>query len=211
MEYWRLSEGEGLRLGVAHGLALVEHGDVEQVEGFAETGACQFVPSGLTYLGQAAAEWMAPGGAGLTAAGWVFFDAVAAAGLIGRWDTGQESWQIACNGDYLVGCVKTAGSGLVYATLLDDLESGGWYYVLLEVDRLAGQVRIRLNNSSQAAETATGALNESTAPIALGKNIQSGDILAGRLCAWGVWSRLLTTDEKAVLYNLGSGLAYPWL
>lgn len=102
------------------------------------------------------------------------------------------------------------------------IETGGWRHIVLVVDPSQSGVnktRLYYNGSDEGvADETIGAgggatsIADGTAPFEIGRRDFANDFyLLGSLDEIGLWKgKLLTSDEVATLYNLGSGLTYPF-
>lgn len=92
------------------------------------------------------------------------------------------------------------------------MSTGTWYHWIAEFDR-DGNMLAYINN---VPKTAVSIAAKSTSDIndmgqfAVGIHNELNFPLDGYLDEVGVWNRLLTSDERALLYGAGSGLTYPF-
>lgn len=83
-----------------------------------------------------------------------------------------------------------------------------WYYLICSHEISTKTIRISLNAGTEASTIYTGTANEvSSTRFILGN--YSTFYYHGYMDEAAFWSRLLTSDERAELYNSGSGIAYP--
>ena len=83
-------------------------------------------------------------------------------------------------------------------------------FFIVAIHDTDGTVRIRVNNGTLESGTATTANANCTDPMFFGSQFGTVRWLDGFLDAWGLWERVLTTDEQTALYNGGSGLEHPF-
>lgn len=206
--HWTLNEPSGTRYDSVGASNLAPHGSVGQVEGVLGYAA-QFAPATSDYLGCASRPALRLAG-DFTIAGWVFFDAVDPAGLIAKWEPGSLEYMVACDGTSLAFSVSANGATPASVTGAEILESGAWYLFTAWHDSAAQSLNLSINNAAHASVSHAGGVFAGAADFSLGRNAVAGTFLAGRLDSVSLWSRLLTTTERARLYNSGLGLAYPF-
>lgn len=93
------------------------------------------------------------------------------------------------------------------------ITAGNWYHIVFCVDVSAPSATIYLNNVSKA-NTNTGSaatsIGNNDGQFLIGDAVAAGTVPAnGIIDEFGIWSRLLTSDEVNSLYGGGDGLAYP--
>lgn len=123
--------------------------------------------------------------------------------------------------EYYLGCSVTNCTSIgwnVYNTsntgtnALKAFNRGVWQFVLADYNVSTGQVTLDVNNSgTPATDTLSGTLSTaSSATFMLGGYGVGGNSYTwnGKLDEVATWSRLLTSSEKAALYNNGVGKTY---
>lgn len=89
-----------------------------------------------------------------------------------------------------------------------------WYFVELWHSATDNQVGIRVNNGTADTTATSGAAGESTGPLRIGTQALSpttepwSAYFDGAVDGMGFWKKLLTSGERASLYNSGKGLMY---
>ncbi len=92
-----------------------------------------------------------------------------------------------------------------------------WYWVLIEYDPVTSYFNLYQNNVFQAVgspptpyECPQGIYQTAvTVPLIIGATtLTNNNTMDGLIDETGIWSRVLTADEKAWLYNSGSGRSY---
>lgn len=94
-----------------------------------------------------------------------------------------------------------AGSGSV-------ITAGQFSMVTIYFD--ASNLYTRINDTANTGPTAMTALVAEGGSFTLGKRVNGGIFMKGRLDGFGVWTRDLTAAEITELYNAGAGLEYPF-
>ena len=89
--------------------------------------------------------------------------------------------------------------------------TGGWYFVEVSFIASSKTCRLAVNNSAQVTAIRPSDPSPSSPQFRFGWwNAGGGNrYLTGLLDEWGVWSRILTADERNSLWNGGSGIGYP--
>lgn len=103
---------------------------------------------------------------------------------------------------------NTVGSGVYQSA---GLATGAWYWIDVEFDR-DGNAEIFVNNVSKGT-LAIGTVGsiDSTAAFSIGRQATNSQRIDASIDETGFWSRLKTSEERAALYNGGSGFTYPFL
>jgi hypothetical protein len=88
------------------------------------------------------------------------------------------------------------------------LSTSTWYFILFWHDQTANTINVSVDNGSPNTATKLGTIADQGNTFYLGGT--TSEFLNGRLDAVGLWGRLLTSGEKAALYNSGNGLEHPF-
>ena len=87
--------------------------------------------------------------------------------------------------------------------------TGVWVHVVAWWDSADSKLRIRINDTTTAVSSMTGALSQSIAIFKIGAHeFTSADFFDGIIDEIGFWKRVLTAGEITALYNGGAGLPY---
>jgi len=112
--------------------------------------------------------------------------------------------------------VWVSSTGVLTGTMGSDTSNTGstlstntWYHIIMTRDQSAETGIIYLNNSSDITFSSTGTGNCSAISLG-GWNQGGGNFWTGYIDEVGIWSRIITSDERAELYNSGNGLTYPF-
>lgn len=117
------------------------------------------------------------------------------------------------SGGYVFVILERGGSA--YKTIRSNgtVSTGSWQ--MITVTKTGETIQIFINGVSQTITTlndvgdTSGALS-STATPTIGNSADGGSSpFDGKIDEFGMWSRVLTSDEVTQLYNSGNGLAYP--
>jgi hypothetical protein len=86
-----------------------------------------------------------------------------------------------------------------------------WYFIVAWHDSVNNELSIQVNNGDiDTIAHSTGVL-AGTAPYRIGVSGSGFDAWDGLIDEVGVWKRVLTSDERAALYNGGGGVTYPFV
>ncbi len=97
----------------------------------------------------------------------------------------------------------------IAATTIGSPATATWYFVVMWHDKTANTVNIQVNNGTADSAAWAGGTSDGDAAFRIGA-YDGGQYFNGRVDAVGFWSRVLTADERATLYNGGSGLEHPF-
>jgi len=98
----------------------------------------------------------------------------------------------------------------VEATAFGSPPLNTWFFVVGWHDSVAATLNIQVNNGTVNSVARTLTPFQSTGQFHIGWNTGTTWHLDGRVDAVGLWKRVLTAQERADLYNGGSGFEYPW-
>ena len=209
---WGLNEASGPDV---YDYTTTYDGTAQNTPTFAQTGkvndAISFASGSSEYIDFGTSFWD-PGTSDMTVAGWVQFSTTSLnGGIVGNWGT-PPYWYVRMHGDdrlYAVVNFNTPDANL--ETISNSaLTIDTWYHFIYELDR-SGNASLYLNNvlqtdiddiSGKAADNIANANNHQIGSIG---NNPGGYYMDGILDAIQVWSRILTSDERAENYNSGNG------
>lgn len=211
--YWKLDEASGVAADVGGVLNLSAVNNPTGVAGKIGNGR-RCLRTSNQYLNVASHPKLAL--SAFTWAGWVkLTDKFNLYHLAGKSTlTGSQfEWHVfySSGADRFGLTVSSNGSSTtsVNATALGSPAAGTWYYVVAWHDPVGDQIGIRVNGLVTTATHATGMFNGSS-PFALGARGEAASLLNGVLDEVALWSRVLTVEEQAELYNSGNGKTYPF-
>lgn len=216
--YWKLDEASGVRASQVNGLTLTDNNTVGSAAGKI-SNAASFVAASSEYLSIADNALLSFSGS-YTISAWCYIDPVPAgfAAIVGK-DVGA----IGVSEEYAIVYSGSAGSNrLVFyhfgALGSVNIEDGTgappgatWLHVIAWYDSSGTpSINIQRNNGTiYTNSTAVPAPISGTAPFALGARGDGVVLWDGRIDEVGLWDRILTTPERAQLYNSGAGVTYP--
>ncbi len=214
--YWKLDETSGVRFdATGRGNDLLNTTIVTSATG--KIGkAAQFVATNRQYLNLADNVDLSMGDIDFTIAGWVYLDAPKTNGIIvAKGDTTAFS-----NFEYALGYAGpndrfagSVGNGLgggssVIADTFGAPAANQWYFVAFWHDSVHNQLGISVNGIADVISY-SGGVADGSYEFRLGDDLD-GRWWNGRLDEIGLWKRVLTPQELAILYNNGQGLSYPF-
>lgn len=216
--YWKLdeaSDGSGAvaRVDSVGGLSLTDTNTVASAVGKVGNGA-QFVAANTEYMYIADNPALSAGlGVDFSLAAW-FYPTTNPAGqaIAGKYGSGTNEYML--NVQSQDACFTGSNGGApVVARTTGGVVAGSWYWLLGEYDATAELLKISINNGTPATATLANGIQNGTSPFAIGAfgvGVFLSYYVNGIVDEVGVWKRLLTTAEKASLYNGGAGLSYPF-
>lgn len=161
-----------------------------------------------------------------TIAAWIYMSDLPAVGEIDTylaktsWDTGTSTYDggyelVAWNqgaGTFFVFTVAGAAGGVVGSvSYTGTFEDDTWYFVVAWHDAASGEVGLSVDNGSDHTAATFGTPVDSSSDfVACGLNPYYVSPPEGRVDELGFWSRLLTEEERDVLWNDGDGCTYPF-
>lgn len=214
IDYWPLHEASGNRESALAQHALTDTNTVTQAQGravyagqFTATSSERLVATSDSALQTGDIEW--------TLACWVYHDTLpgTAMYLVGK-DNGstQREYALRWGGTRFQAIGFRSGPTIVTvsADTLGAPATATWYFVTGWHDSVADTINIEVNMTGVDSAATAGAFITSTADLNLGASANGASFLDGRLCEVAFWKRILTTQERAWLYNSGMGRTYPF-
>jgi len=215
--WWDLDEASGPRKSrVDPGSAtLADVNGVEDGAGIAAAGnvaaalfdaaAFQELQADNIYIGEF-------GDHDFTVAGWFYFiDLGIGSGLVAKWEgPGTNVWilyQDSTNLRFYVSDDGSTGYNVVDGTAL---ATDTWYFVVGWYNKAEGTINIQVNNGTiYSLVHLTGITGIGLGSILrLGTNPEGGTWHEGKMDSVGLWDRVLTAEEKTLLYNNGAGYTF---
>jgi hypothetical protein len=201
VSYWNLDEVSGQR-NDSHGTNhLTDNntvGSVINAGGAMNGAAASFVAANSESLSSAAVD-MGPWTSGFTMATW-FKGSVF---NVSKDDTNtKREFAVTGNDLYLF------GSGGYAALSVAAMTDSQWHLLVFWYDPSDGKLRTQTDGAAVVVGTTVGTMNNSDYPVMLGRH--SAVFSSGQFDEVAIWSRVLTADERAELYNAGQGRFYPF-
>lgn len=211
ISYWPMEETYGVRHDKLLANSLAGSGSGDYVAGKIGNG----LPGGGSYSATHNST-QALGTSAFTLAGWVYFGSLSAtSGVVTKSNAASaRQWELQWNAGAArlrFGISSTSSASLaaiVDATSTGTMSLNTWYHVACWYD--GSVIGIHVNGGTVHTTAHTAGQYGTTQPLVFGAFSGGSSPMTGRLDEWGLWSRALTTAERATLYNGGTGLSYPF-
>lgn len=214
--YWKLDEASGTRVdSTLRGNDLADFNTVTSTTGI-QGSAAQFVAANTEYLGRASTADLTVGTGSFTISAWVYLDSLGGTQIVAAKGSGasQASFEVllaACHVDQANQCTLQISNGFFYRIVNGGvLTANAWHHLVAWYDRTVGPLLnlfIEVDGVQFGAASAEF-VQEATLAFALGR-ASDGKYLNGRIDEVGLWKRILTSHERARLFNAGAGVTYP--
>ena len=207
--HWRLEEASGTRVDAHGGNDLGDLNAVSQAAGKLGNAA-GFEAASEQSLGVGDNAALSMGNIDFTIAGWVRFDSLAGAGLLGKWAGGSLEYLVLFDGTNVRFHVSNDATNNVSVVNSASILANTWYFFVAWHDAASDTINLSINNNAAASSAHTTGVHNGGASLYLGRNEEGATYLNGRLDSVSIWKRLLTAAERTQLYNSGNGLDYPF-
>ena len=214
VSYWKLDEASGTRYDsvLTSGNDLTDNNTVGSAEG-KQGNAASFVAANNETLTKAASAELSFGDVDFTIAAWFNTGTKVDGTIVSVWENGVGvNYALQLDGSGTKVQMRTfdawPGDIALYDTVVNDSE---WHLAIGWYDAAADTVNIQVDNTTVVTTASSGAPPGTTLTFAIG-GIVGTDVLCwnGLIDEVGIWSRVLTADERAALYNSGDGVTYPF-
>lgn len=149
---------------------------------------------------------------------WVYFDSIATNEvLVGHWSpsANDRSWNL--NYDLSFGKFRfivfdNTNSTNMQVRTTDTISVNTWYFVVAWHDSVNNTLNIQVNNGTVSSVSWAGGVRQSNADFIVGAaaGTTNNFYTDGRIDGLGLWTKVLSSDERTTLYNSGSGVEYPF-
>ncbi|MBC7767068.1 hypothetical protein H7Y21_03690 [Arenimonas sp.] len=215
--FWNFNEINGTRQDNVHSNNLYEMGG-QVLSSIGKVSSAAFF-SGSNYFTINDNEELSAGkNKDFTIAGWVNLDeTISTQAMVLKFNSeqNQREYGIFYSGNEHHFIFSLSSDG-VHNTKLESKSSGQvdpntWYYVVAWHDSVSNTMNIQVNNGPVDSSTYTGGVYDGTSNFSVGAwNNGSKGLLKGKVDALGFWRRVLSSEERSVLYKSGAGLEYPF-
>ena len=212
VEWWKMEEASGTRLGYFGGNDLTDNATVTQAAGKVGSAA-QFTAANSEFLSRLDNAALSTGDIDFTFAGWVYLDADAQMTILSKLNGGAGDTEYFLY--YEPGATDrfrwavydgTNSIGTVDANTFGAAALSTWYFVECWHDVTNNQVGIRINNGGADVAATSGAAGDGTGTFRMGAYHATPQVFwDGRIDEVGFWKKLLSSQERSDLYNGGSG------
>lgn len=200
---WPETSGSGYTLTQTNGLPTIAAGRSLQSVALAGTGS----PSQRqTYLTTSHASALAMGSGSFTVSMWIYLDTDVDAGLLEKSDGSNQDYFLLYQTALKKVRWRIYAGGTPYTVDSATISTKTWTHILAYYNHSNNTIGIYTNNSGLVSTSTSGSPNGYGGPLNLG--IMGGYVWNGRIDELAIWSRVLTSDERASLYNSGNGATY---
>lgn len=180
--------------------------------------AAQFTAANSEYLSIADNARLSMGDINCEFISWVYADTLPAAGnqmgLLGKWAAGDLEYVILIDNtggtirfQFLVRDTANTATTTVTATTFGTPSTATWYMIDVYHDATNNLIGISVNNGVADTAATSGGVRDGGAAFELGRHT-AGNYFNGRLDSVAVWKKLLSTADKAWIYNGGVGIHF---
>jgi RHS repeat-associated protein len=211
--WWSLNEASGAR-NDSHGTNhLTDNNTVASTSGL-KTNAASFVTANQEFLSIADNTVLSGGDVDFTISANVYLNSnTSTFVLLNKSDivaTSLMDYRIAYNPGlgfrFRVG--PDGGAQIPYVDSGSDVTTGKWHHVIAWHDSASNTINIQVDNGAVKSAPYSIGPTDTTYPFTMGAYSNGATGLDGRVDEAAIYKRILTSSERAWLYNSGAGRAY---
>lgn len=211
--YWKLEEANGSRTDLAAGLVLTDTNTVTQAAG--KLGyAAQFTASNLETLSIADNATLSTGDINYTWSAWAWTDSLGSVArpILAKWNSSPNGeYLLILNADNTVQFFIANGAANNNVTASQTITATEtWHLFIAWHDAGANELCLQIDNSTPDCAATTISPTDRGEAFKLSGRDSNSQWWDGRIDAVGFWKRVLTSDERARLWNGGAGCDYPF-
>lgn len=200
ISYWKLDEASGTRYD-SHGTNdLTDNNTVGSATGKVGNAA-DFIYANTESLTKSDNSDLSVGDIDFTICAWVKFDQ-----LLSRATTyiatKDDDWRLYGTWDGAILFSVTAPSEATTSATATSISNSVWYFVVAWHDSVNNEIGISINNGTPITTSWSNGIRDSNFDFKIGHTMD------GLIDEVGFWKRVLTSAERAALYNNGIGLSY---
>lgn len=214
--YWTLDETSGTRSSSVGSFDLTDNNTVTSGSGIQSTNAANFQSGNSEYLSRS--------DAGLdfededfTLTAWVNIDTSTGTsmGVVSKFDgaLADRAYRMYVDGSDGSFWFDVATANNASNSVTSDAFGAlsGWYFMVAWHDKTANTINIQVNNGTPDSLSHTQGCRATAIDFQIGAFSNSGAafFFDGLIDEVGIYSRVLTADERTALYNNGDGLTHP--
>lgn len=203
VHYWTLDEASGTRADSVGSVTFTDNNTVGSAAG-KNSNAATFVTASSEYLSSTSTAMRFT--AGITRSLWFRSTTVGVFRMIATKDdvAGNREWALyITGGNALTFWLDAGAQSITVASVADS----NWHFVVMWRDS-DGTAHAQMDGGTVGNGSATSPVL-GTAEFRLGGRADGSFYFQGDIDEFGEWSRVLTADERATLYNSGTGKFYP--
>jgi hypothetical protein len=208
--WWAMDETSGNRADShSNGLTLTDNNTVTYATGKLGNAAT-FAAANTEYLSRSSEANLQMSTADIYFGVWVYTSCASTCTIAAKGNgTTKYEYILMLSADqkpaFFIYNASDGNAGVNWAT---SLTASTWYWVEAWTNKASSTIYINVNNGTPASATWTGARdNASTDPFLVGQR-NSTNYYSGNIDDFVFYKRILTADERAWLYNSGSGRTY---
>lgn len=207
--YWPLDEASGNRAAAfqAANLTLTDNNTVTQAAGKIGNAA-QFTAANSESLTVADSPALSLGNEDFTIAFWVNMDSLATMHFVTKGDIIADAYAFNIRYTSATSNIRIQISNGITSNQVQDPTTeatGTWYFVLCYYDSVNDLLGIQVNNNTASTVSNSTGMQDEGGDFNLGQSGAGSAYVDGKMDAVMFWKRLLTSAEKAYLYNSGNG------
>ncbi len=211
--YWKLDEANGNRTDLAAGLVLTDTNTVTQAGG--KLGyAAQFTASNLETLSIADNATLSTGDINYTWSAWAWTDSLGtvARPILAKWASSPNGeYLLILNADNTVQFFIANGSANNNVTASQTITATEtWHLFIAWHDAGANEICLQIDDSTPDCAATTITPTDRGESFKLSGRDSNNQWWDGRIDSVGFWKRVLTSGERARLWNGGLGCDYPF-
>lgn len=209
--YWKMDEASGTRVDIVNANDVADNNTVTQAVGKIGN-AGQFTQANTEFLSRASTASLTMGDIGFTIAMWIYMDTKGnTTTMLFKGNSGGDFEYLLryqTGADRLVWIVENdAAQGSVNADGLGSPSLATWYLVIAWHDPTANTLNIQVNDGTVTSASYSDGVSADGDPFEIGA-IGGASTMSGRIDGVGIWRKILTSQERTDLYNLGAGHDY---
>ena len=213
--YWALDETSGTRSDSVGSSHLTDYNSLGYATGLFGNAITHANGNSNKYVGCADNDALSMGDIDFTVAGWFKANGLNGTGqVVNKWDWNIPSREYLLDFHPSTYCrfyIATTGQSQVGVTDSFYPSTGVWTFICGWHDSVGDTLNIQVNARTVVSTAHSGGVNNGSAAFAIGPYSVPANYASD--CAIdevGIWKRVLTTDERAALYNSGAGVTYPF-
>jgi hypothetical protein len=221
VSYYTMDEESGLRDDAVNGKDLTDNNTVGYSSGVSGgltgTGnAANFIRANSEYLSidDAALNGLSPGDTDWSISCWLKLNAGPFSNnqhIFGVWKTSPTNsreyllyWK--AGHTMLRFYTSEDGSTETYMNAGSTLSADTWYHVVICHDATNDLKLMYIDGALSRSTSHTTGVYQGDASLNIGRTHNTSNYVDGAIDEWGLWSRVLTSDEVSELYNSGDGI-----
>lgn len=213
ISYWKLDEASGARYDSHGSNDLTDNNTVVSATGKIGTAA-DFEATNSEYLSITDNASISTGDIDFTFSCWVYAESLVNYPIILRKGSDvNDNVEYVLYYDTVNNALKFGVSGSASYQEVSSgsaLSTGTWYFIVCHHDSVNNQLAISVNNGTLQTVSRTQGVDDGTFPFTIGASVGQSLYWDGLIDEVGFWKRVLTSQERTLLYNQGRGLAYPF-